>query len=87
MIDRILRIHVQDWQDREFVHAFECALDDARVCRDDATDADAASMVEAALRSCGYREARVEYRSAVDDVLAGVVRWTVRRGSVMDALD
>lgn len=80
MLTRMLKVHVDDWQDREFVHAFEAALEIARACRGDATDAGVASEVEATLRSSGYREARVECRAAVDDVLSGVAHWTVRRG-------
>jgi hypothetical protein len=87
MLHRVLRIHVQEWQDRDFVHAFESALEEARMGREDATGADDASTVEATLRSGGYREARVECRSGVDDVLAGVVRWAVCRGALTDGRD
>ncbi|MEZ4596221.1 MAG: hypothetical protein R3C32_04850 [Chloroflexota bacterium] len=77
----MLKVHVDDWQDREFVHAFEAALEVARACRGDATvPAWHPRWRRPFVQSPGYREARVECRAAVDDVLSGVAHWTVRRG-------
>jgi len=83
MAARSLQVHVHDWQDRDFVHAFETALSNARAARE-AVDVDAARQVQAALRTCGYVEARVECLTGVDDVLSGIAHWAVRRGSPAD---
>lgn len=83
MAARSLQVHVHDWQDRDFVHAFETALSDARAAREP-VDVDAARQVQAALRACGYVHARVDCLTCVDDVLSGIVHWAVRRGTVPD---
>ncbi len=84
MLAHTLRIHVADWQDGDFVHAFEAALMRARARHADASGASVASQVQTDLRVGGYRHARVEHVPAVDDVLSGVAHWTVRRGSPSD---
>jgi hypothetical protein len=84
MSARSLILRIRDWQDREFVLAFEAALADARSTHDP-VDTAAAQQVEADLRSHGYGEACVEPCASVDDVLAGIVRWTVSRGPMGDA--
>ncbi|MFN8518645.1 MAG: hypothetical protein U0667_04455 [Chloroflexota bacterium] len=78
---RSLILHVRDWQDREFVQTFEAALAEARITHDP-VDAAAAQQVQAELRSHGYDEACVECRASVDDVLAGITRWTISRGGL-----
>lgn len=83
MAARSLRVHVDHWQDREFVHAFETALSNAQAAREP-VKVDSARQIQAALRTCGYLEARVDCLTGVDDVLSGIVRWAVHRGTVTD---
>lgn len=80
MLTQTLRIQVIDWQDRDFVDTFEAALVDAQAGHAGAANVDAAREVQAALRASGYLHASVECRASVDEVLRGVVRWTVCRG-------
>jgi hypothetical protein len=83
MAARSLILHVHDWQDRDFVRAFESALAATRTVRDP-LGIGSPTDVQAALRSCGYHEARIECLTCVDDVLSGVVHWAVRRGTAID---
>lgn len=83
MAARSLIVHVHDWQDRDFVHAFESALGNAQAARQP-VNVESARQVQAALRTRGYLEARVECLTGVDDVLSGIVHWAVRRGIVTD---
>ena len=70
---------IEPWDDPAFVKAFEHARDEVAqsgCCPDGPT---AAAQVERRLHEAGYRHARVGVERTVDEALAHVSHWHVRR--------
>lgn len=74
-----VKIKLIDWQDPDFVRAFDASL--AAAFRDglDADRPGLAARVESELHRQGYPHAWIDDRRSVADVLARVARWTVWR--------
>lgn len=67
------------WADKDFVLAYEHAhaeVEESGCCPE---GQDAASRVQHLLRDRGYPAARIDVERSVDEALAHVSHWTVRR--------
>jgi hypothetical protein len=79
MIDHRVRMQIIPWDDVEFRHAAERALE---AIRDEGVGVDserAATMLQARLRDVGFLAATVEAHRTVDEALAHINHFTVRR--------
>jgi hypothetical protein len=86
MIANDVRIRVEDWKDPEFLLVLQEALTESYPPGRDGCQGEMAHCVQDALRSHGYPRASVEYLGTAHDVLSGIARWVVRRGSPRDSV-
>jgi hypothetical protein len=74
-----IRARLDPWDDAAFVRAFERARDETQrsgCCPEGPT---AAAAVQRLLREYGYPDARVDVERTVEEALAHISHWTVRR--------
>jgi hypothetical protein len=70
---------LEPWDDPDFVRAFERARDETARSGCCPEGPAAAAEVERQLREAGYPDARVGVERSVDEALAHVSHWLVRR--------
>lgn len=72
---------IVDWDDQDFVRAFEGARDQVNAEGLTIHGPKAAARAEALLREAGYPGARIAVSRTVDEAMAHVAHWTVWRES------
>ena len=79
MIEHRVELKVEDWDDVAFRQAVEHAWDAVRTSPDDVDSLSAAAHLQLLIRTAGYPDATVEVRRSVDEALAHVAHFHVRR--------
>ena len=74
-----LRVRLIPWDDPAFIHAFETAREQVRVEGLTVNGPNACARVQEIVREAGYPSVTVECERTVDEAMAHVAHWTVRR--------
>ena len=85
MIDHRVRMQIVPWDDIEFRLAAEHALDAIRATGVGVDSEQAAELLQSRLRDVGFLAATVEAHRTVDEALAQVSRFVVRRDGPAEA--
>jgi len=79
MLEHRVELKIEDWDDVAFRQAVEHAWDAVRTSPDDADSLVAAAHLQLLIQAGGYHDATVEVRRSVDEALAHVAHFHVRR--------
>ena len=74
-----LSIRIDEWNDPAFVHAVEAAREQVRHEDVPVSSPGAAARAEALIRAAGYPHARVACSRSVEEAMAHIAHWEVRR--------
>jgi hypothetical protein len=84
MADSRFTVAIVDWDDRDFVGAFERARDQVEAEGLTIHGPRAAARAESLLREAGYPRARIAVSRTVDEAMAHVAHWIVWREEPID---
>ena len=79
MLEHRVELKVVDWDDIPFREAVETAWRQVRFGRVDSDSSQAAAHLQLLIRAAGYPTAGVEIHKTVDEALAHVAQFEVRR--------
>jgi hypothetical protein len=79
-----LRVRIVGWDDPAFVRTFETARAQAREEGLTINGPKAAARAESLIRAAGYPTARIDCIRSVDEAMAHVAQWVVRREGTPD---
>lgn len=79
MLEHRVELRIVDWDDVPFREAVDHAWDTIRAGSVDIDSTTAAAHLQLLLRSAGYPQATVDVRKTVDEALAHIAHFEVRR--------